>query len=215
MRGTARFYKSCLDSLGITPAHAGNRVPERTHGAAAGDHPRTCGEQQVCNDLPADVVGSPPHMRGTAPSFRVIYAAFGITPAHAGNRYQKHHRQPSLQDHPRTCGEQTAFSDGWASNAGSPPHMRGTVQPLRFYQLVRRITPAHAGNSDPGVPISVPFGDHPRTCGEQPLHSSYQTTGLGSPPHMRGTVRDLLNSTEDRRITPAHAGNRTWRTVRS
>ena len=50
---------------------------------------------------------------------------------------------------------------------GSPPHMRGKVDPSRGRLKQQGITPAHAGKR-----LYVPAGnfglwDHPRTCGEK------------------------------------------------
>ena len=87
-------------------------------------------------------------MRGTAGVLRGDELNSRITPAHAGNSFWDHSGQYWKEDHPRTCGEQTAFSDGWASNAGSPPHMRGTVYGGIANRPPPGITPAHAGNSD-------------------------------------------------------------------
>ena len=72
-----------------------------------------------------------------------------------------------------------------------------------------RITPAHAGNSTAPWCTSAGAEDHPRTCGEQALKPSNAGNAGGSPPHMRGTAAAIQRNTAERRITPAHAGNRT------
>ena len=86
MRGKVRILISCDNSQGITPAHAGKR--EAHAGSAGGrrDHPRTCGEKQLLLLLLKLRVGSPPHMRGKAHTFRTRTNWQGITPAHAGKR---------------------------------------------------------------------------------------------------------------------------------
>ena len=73
---------------------------------------------------------------------------------------------------------------------------------------VRRITPAHAGNSACPSAIFAMSKDHPRTRGEQacPWHNKRRVPG--SPPHTRGTVVSAAVITVYTRITPAHAGNR-------
>ena len=68
------------------------------------------------------------------------------------------------------------------------------------------ITPAHAGKS--GASLSQPLSnaDHPRTCGEKTFCDDAPFLILGSPPHMRGKAKKLLNHSDPARITPAHAG---------
>ena len=106
--------------------------------------------------------------------------------------------------------------------------MRGTARKSLEHAGTDRITPAHAGNRWSRNAKRISQEDHPRTCGEQcvPVILERLETGSprtcgeqlmldyeilcqhGSPPHMRGTVlgHDLQYSL--RRITPAHAGNR-------
>ncbi len=171
------------------------------------DHPRTCGEQ-ICTNLASfKCQGSPPHMRGTAWGYHSKAKGVRITPAHAGNRTGDCGASSATGDHPRTCGEQSIppcrictekgspphmrgtgkirlFADIFG---GSPPHMRGTVGKNFMSQLFIRITPAHAGNRIYPPRILLSIKDHPRTCGEQSKKSWKKESGLGSPPHMRGT----------------------------
>ena len=85
MRGTAPHYAVSRGCFGITPAHAGNSSSEVSSTERSQDHPRTCGEQILCQILIEDTVGSPPHMRGTAGALKINVCKDGITPAHAGN----------------------------------------------------------------------------------------------------------------------------------
>ena len=167
MRGTAFRIKYMPGLSRITPAHAGNSLPFCGGTFNNGDHPRTCGEQFQLRPLSRTLSGSPPHMRGTDSSMFLMVFGNRITPAHAGNRFQRPELGVQDQDHPRTCGEQlSSFLKTWL-RPGSPPHMRGTVEPLFTAITDIRITPAHAGNS---AYCSAPHSlssDHPRTCGEQ------------------------------------------------
>ena len=45
MRGTVNGFCLCSGCVGITPAHAGNRLSSNTRVSSKRDHPRTCGEQ--------------------------------------------------------------------------------------------------------------------------------------------------------------------------
>ena len=167
MRGTALGWNLLYPKCRITPAHAGNSR-RSTHIHSPGwDHPRTCGEQ-LCPAPPYPaLLGSPPHMRGTAFSGILICIPFRITPAHAGNRQRLQTRRVRHQDHPRTCGEQPSALVGYHHRKGSPPHMRGTVIACNIFLLIPRITPAHAGNRAVISRNASKIWDHPRTCGEQ------------------------------------------------
>ena len=91
---------------------------------------------------------------------------------------------------------------------GSPPRMRGKDQ--RTYPRGTRpgITPAHAGKRGGKNSGKVSAWDHPRACGEKFLSVLHVITILGSPPRMRGKVRELRESIIRQGITPAHAGKR-------
>ena len=69
-----------------------------------------------------------------------------------------------------------------------------------------RITPADAGKTLPRPTSSATFWDHPRGCGENPYVAKSRSTGLGSPPRMRGKPAAAAADTMDTRITPADAG---------
>ena len=108
-------------------------------------------------------------MRGTGLDHAAHLLIKGITPAHAGNRYQKFRLILLSQDHPRTCGEQLDSIHILHGISGSPPHMRGTAHEAKRAIDSVRITPAHAGNSVPDTLHDIGTEDHPRTCGEQKL----------------------------------------------
>ena len=87
VRGTDKIPDCSPNSLGITPACAGNRslVPP-LHGIST-DHPRVCGEQSATS---------------TNTTIRIR-----ITPACAGNSVHQDYFSGQCQDHPRVCGEQS------------------------------------------------------------------------------------------------------------
>ena len=187
MRGTV-----CLPVVGegtgrITPAHAGNSNTERNTCSLDEDHPRTCGEQLASSLVFTGLKGSPPHMRGTAMPFGSGVLKIRITPAHAGNRSVAVSWARLMWDHPRTCGEQLLQTPVQNLEAGSPPHMRGTVTSFENLPCAARITPAHAGNRKRFFAAMPRPKDHPRTCGEQSFGDTDGSRKLGSPPHMRGT----------------------------
>ena len=110
---------------------------------------------------------------------------------------------------------------------GSSPRMRGTPVRRLTCRPVRRIIPAHAGNSGSGGDPAWQFPDHPRACGELLSSSNRRLRPTGSSPRMRELNRAaVINCTVDgssprmrgtrtlsgprnrsTRIIPAHAGN--------
>ena len=85
--------------------------------------------------------------------------------------------------------------------------MRGTLCAAMLSVNMPRITPAYAGNTNIVKSILVNFWDHPRVCGEHPLHRLKGNVYKGSPPRMRGTLRIAIKENSKDRITPAYAGN--------
>ena len=74
---------------------------------------------------------------------------------------------------------------------------------------MRRIIPAHAGQTACADSPLRAESDHPRACGANVRDTMYGTTQFGSSPRMRGkrSVPSLVS--ERCRIIPAHAGQ-TW-----
>ena len=68
------------------------------------------------------------------------------------------------------------------------------------------ITPAYAGKRQYSQPNELPAGDHPRVCGEKGRRAESVTSGVGSPPRMRGKDSQHLYGKAADRITPAYAG---------
>ena len=131
-------------------------------------------------------MGSPPPMRGKAPSGSLAVLRCRITPAYAGKRAKKSATQSAGQDHPRLCGEKWHIGHSITRQKGSPPPMRG--KDLAFDKSVPadRITPAYAGKSWMHFMIFFFTRDHPRLCGEK--------------------SDQRINIKIHRRITPAYAG---------
>ena len=109
-------------------------------------------------------------------------------------------------DHPRACGEKAPHRYLLRPSIGSPPRMRGKA-PLRDrHGHVQRITPAHAGKRRSAAALLMPPPDHPRACGEKSEVGNGHLIDGGSPPRMRGKVRQTQAFLGAHRITPAHAG---------
>ena len=186
MRGKAQAEQVRRFLNGITPAYAGKRTKSSRCPPRMWDHPRVCGEKNLCILRRVEIPGSPPRMRGKAPTKTGCSCPGGITPAYAGKRTLFCLAGRRNRDHPRVCGEKSMYSGV-------------------FYERYR-ITPAYAGKSFPaGCPRSR-SRDHPRVCGEKPRRPPAAAVGIGSPPRMRGkdSIMDGLQGVHG--ITPAYAG---------
>ena len=151
-----------------------------------GDHPRVCGEKFLFGVQLVAVQGSPPRMRGKAEPITDRAVVLGITPAYAGKSHQDESSVMELQDHPRVCGEKPTTGGTPVEFQGSPPRMRGKARARDLERNSDRITPAYAGKRAPAPPAALPFGDHPRVCGEKGSRISPVESREGSPPRMRG-----------------------------
>ena len=151
----------------ITPAYAGKRFPTSCRCSAVQDHPRLCGEKipEIVQHIKDK--GSPPPMRGKASgTFKSLFSS-GITPAYAGKRGLCHYDTSRHKDHPRLCGEKTQGFQIHIADEGSPPPMRGKVDPFRHRCRQTGITPAYAGKSTFQHLHTSCNRDHPRLCGEK------------------------------------------------
>ena len=129
-----------------------------------------------------------------------------ITPAPAGKTTVDCSTTRSAEDHPRTCGENGIRWLALLVLPGSPPHLRGKHYRANENIQSVRITPAPAGKT---VKYGVQFSfnlDHPRTCGENTVDETENSTDEGSPPHLRGKLSQSTQALFGIRITPAPAG---------
>ena len=172
------------------------------------DHPRMCGEKALLWRRCLLLVGSPPHVRGKVICKAFHHPYFGITPACAGKRFFSGLISWVPWDHPRMCGEKHVDRIATAPQIGSPPHVRGKGNVSSVDCVGQGITPACAGKSPAGAPVTLPAEDHPRMCGEKMCTASPHTLRMGSPPHVRGKAKYSKLMLIPHRITPACAGKR-------
>ena len=133
--------------LRITPAGAGKTKFPALLQFLPQDHPRRCGENPsaICPFSPGS--GSPPQVRGK-PALRTFSsAAIGITPAGAGKTPAIYTDMRRKQDHPRRCGENMKKGAKFNPLRGSPPQVRGKLEPYGGLTALERITPAGAGKT--------------------------------------------------------------------
>ena len=89
VRGILAFYQYIKNTLGITPAYAGNTHLQHRYDKSREDHPRSRGEytRQTLMTMPQE--GSPPLARGIPTNCQGITFYLRITPARAGNTLKK------------------------------------------------------------------------------------------------------------------------------
>ncbi len=206
MRGKAQAEQVRRFLNGITPAYAGKRTKSSRCPPRMWDHPRVCGEKNLCILRRVEIPGSPPRMRGKAPTKTGCSCPGGITPAYAGKRREDCDMGMYDRDHPRVCGEKQKWALLCRFGRGSPPRMRGKALSTPKKNTVSRITPAYAGKSKRSGALSRGQKDHPRVCGEKKIRRSRFAAPLGSPPRMRGKADELPPHVGGYGITPAYAG---------
>ena len=146
-------------------------------------------------------------MRGIRQQAIIMQSESWISPAHAGNTAIFNSQRRRSSDQPRTCGEYLPAAREIAITPGSAPHMRGIRGSAALRRARQRISPAHAGNTQPRSAAVASRGDQPRTCGEYGDIGRVGRLRRGSAPHMRGILRAGQGTFQRRRISPAHAGN--------
>ena len=92
---------------------------------------------------------------------------------------------------------------------GSSPHVRGAL--VERYRTCTRqgIIPACAGSTLRILHCPCGVRDHPRMCGEHRVLVLCEIVELGSSPHVRGALEEMIKGGAERGIIPACAGS-TW-----
>ena len=167
VRGKVQSLCKNLERVGITPAYAGKRSACSPPSPHSRDHPRVCGEKPRIFFMSIRSAGSPPRMRGKGQPLYIVVSESGITPACAGKSLVRELLLIVSRDHPRVCGEKMVSMIPHRRSRGSPPRVRGKVQPLGERGSQAGITPACAGKRRSIGRLSQPTRDHPRVCGEK------------------------------------------------
>ena len=147
MRGKRSFSSADSASSGITPAGAGKTFTFKPIGYTAEDHPRRCGENGTFKQNAPMEEGSPPQVRGKPELMEIGLQSTRITPAGAGKTIAVNSLRSQVRDHPRRCGENSEVTRMNVFNLGSPPQVRGKLNPQRRIISSARITPAGAGKT--------------------------------------------------------------------
>ena len=84
--------------------------------------------------------------------------------------------------------------------------MRGKLSCFHLNSPAPRITPAGAGKTSSSGLLRAVCWDHPRRCGENIPNTKEKRHEIGSPPQVRGKLRDIRQQGFVLGITPAGAG---------
>ena len=178
----------------IIPAHAGQTVRPAFAVHDEADHPRACGANSRLRQKVNHCRGSSPRMRGKLPISVGGCPACRIIPAHAGQTWWCRCGSWRTPDHPRACGANAVLPSMLMDRSGSSPRMRGKQHPISELDRLRRIIPAHAGQTAPCYTATVVQADHPRACGANRCAMCGVCGDDGSSPRMRGKLSEIDDS---------------------
>ena len=110
----------------------------------------------------------------------------GLIPARAGKTWVTASVSPSGKAHPRSRGENIAFTPSHACDQGSSPLARGKQSRFACSWLEMRLIPARAGKTNGVRRMSSLVAAHPRSRGENQPGQVCARHGSGSSPLARG-----------------------------
>ena len=186
-RGALIHTEDRIDVTGIIPAYAGSTSSRSAQISPRRDHPRIRGEHLTWWAAAPMTDGSSPHTRGALGDPGYDLDDPGIIPAYAGSTPTGRRYAGASADHPRIRGEHIVGSIGMVIGWGSSPHTRGAPARTAGLGCRRRIIPAYAGSTSPGL--------------------SRPPDMAGSSPHTRGALFGVGLEFEVPRIIPAYAGS--------
>ena len=125
MRGAPGAAPSTMPRPRIIPADAGSTPSPTGVWACPWDHPRGCGEHPPPCPKGLTPLGSSPRMRGARKESPRDQSGRRIIPADAGSTKGVIVLNTLTGDHPRGCGEHFSACDGFQTERGSSPRMRG------------------------------------------------------------------------------------------
>ena len=145
-------------------------------------------------------------MRGRRSHGKPAETRIRNTPAYAGKTSRWSHPSPSLQKHPRVCGEDYETMLNGIASAETPPRMRGRLQRQLVSQTAPGNTPAYAGKTPETACGNSRQRKHPRVCGEDDLLLQTSNQNQETPPRMRGRLSLCAERLNLGGNTPAYAG---------
>ena len=130
----------------------------------------------------------------------------GSSPLTRGKRQLRLRKVNHVLAHPRSRGENVAYTFNPTTQAGSSPLTRGKLPEDPHDTCVLGLIPAHAGKTRSVASMSTVRPAHPRSRGENgPLPAEGMELD-GSSPLTRGKLERPAGSPRPHRLIPAHAG---------
>ena len=205
-RGKRELRQLQARNRGLIPAHAGKTWSSRKVARPIRAHPRSRGENfgQKTNDPGAK--GSSPLTRGKHARGVDRVNDEGLIPAHAGKTPDASRSVCMARAHPRSRGENRAFTNACSVVLGSSPLTRGKPCARGSGRVEIGLIPAHAGKTGCRRRRPSRGRAHPRSRGENRLAGRWLLRGLGSSPLTRGKRFKVVAGRGRRGLIPAHAG---------
>ena len=215
MRGKHAGGEPPTPVVRLIPARAGKTQVRGRPRAAAGAHPRACGENLVTVPRQSGKTGSSPRVRGKRRLALEPLDERRLIPARAGKTRLQSGRAPHQPAHPRACGENLHVYWLHLSERGSSPRVRGKHCRRQTNSFLLRLIPARAGTTGSNPRRRSPIGAHPRACGENLPANIVQALVSGSSPRVRGKLLGGFSNSLHGGLIPARAGKTICRKITS
>ena len=151
---------------GLIPAHAGKTAWTCARSASFRAHPRSRGENPRRAPVSSSIAGSSPLTRGKQGVAVGAARIKRLIPAHAGKTAAGRRGQADQRAHPRSRGENDAYTQEAPPPAGSSPLTRGKHHADRRADRAGGLIPAHAGKTACSTRLMHSTRAHPRSRGE-------------------------------------------------
>ncbi len=214
-RGTREHQSRGRGVRRFSPACAGNTSSGSSSSSGEPVQPRVRGEHARNVTIEFQAGGSAPRARGTPLAAVAGAGADRFSPACAGNTPATTCRPRRSSVQPRVRGEHTGYDLPAKAVVGSAQRARGTLRNAGERRHLRRFSPACAGNTSRRWLSVLSRTVQPRVRGEHLTTAQGYSDAYGSAPRARGTRRRGHLEREDRRFSPACAGNTTTSPRRS
>ena len=205
-RGKPQPWPPSHPCSGLIPAHAGKTRVLVASSVKSRAHPRSRGENIICDPSGLVSKGSSPLTRGKRSICAIAIARFGLIPAHAGKTLTRHPRSRTPRAHPRSRGENAHELVSVRGPVGSSPLTRGKPPMVRDSKFMMGLIPAHAGKTLFRSCRQWQTRAHPRSRGENSYYTSGEAGAYGSSPLTRGKHLMRRSRRAIHGLIPAHAG---------
>ena len=169
-------------------------------------HPRSRGENPMGLTTEEAGKGSSPLTRGKLLVDQCSRWFAGLIPAHAGKTCRHPRGRAPRRAHPRSRGENAAFTALRNVSLGSSPLTRGKRLETDAQLIKLGLILAHAGKTRTRRPLASANPAHPRSRGENAAHPDEVMNALGSSPLTRGKPNRHHLRARRPGLIPAHAG---------